>query len=78
VRDDRLLILTAEHYVPYQQLQAARVVGLTRGCSLATIGIAWTPAGPLRAAGLLQEVRSTSLAAELLLAATMQGPAMPS
>jgi hypothetical protein len=64
-RDD-LLLVTTEHYVPYQQLAAVRALGRRVGCGIATCGVSWAPEG-FRAAAYLQEVRSTLLAAAALL-----------
>lgn len=69
VENHRLLLVTTEHYVPFQQLQAARVLGLRAGCEIVTTGTPWSPAGPYRAAALLQELRSTLGAATELVAA---------
>lgn len=67
--DDRILLVTTEHYVPYVQLRAATVVGLDRQCSITTTGPEWKPAQPFRGQGYLQELRSAALAAAQLLAA---------
>jgi hypothetical protein len=55
---ERVLMVTTEHYVPYQHFQGLRVLTLERGCTLVTTGTGWSPAGAFRAAGYLQEVRS--------------------
>lgn len=63
---DRLLLVTTEHYVPYQQLVAMRALGRSIGCGLQTVGTPWVSSGPHRAAGYLQELRSALLAAAAL------------
>ena len=64
--DIRILLVTTEHYVPYQQLQALLTLGRSPGCRITTTGTPWSPAGPYRAAGYLQEIRSTLIAAQEL------------
>ena len=64
----RLLLVTTEHYVPYQQLQALRVLTVPRGCEVLTTGTPWVPEGSYRGAAYLQEIRSALLAARDLLA----------
>ncbi|MDA8399530.1 MAG: hypothetical protein M0008_05720, partial [Actinomycetota bacterium] len=64
--DTRILLVTTEHYVPYQQLQALLTLGRWLGCRITTTGTAWSPAGRYRAAGYLQEIRSTLIVAKEL------------
>ena len=64
--DPRILLVTTDHYVPYQQLQALRVLGRPFDCRIVTTGTPWSPGGTYRAAGYLQEIRSTLLAAQQL------------
>jgi hypothetical protein len=64
--DDRILMVTTEHYVPYQHFQGLRVLTLERGCTLVTTGTDWMPAGGYRGTGYLQEVRSALRAAREL------------
>lgn len=56
--------MTTEHYVPYQHLQALLTLGRSLGCRITTTGTTWSPASPYRAAGYLQEIRSTLIAAQ--------------
>lgn len=65
--DDRLLVITTAHYVPYTQLAILRALTVPRGCAVETVGTPWVPSGDYRGAGYLQEIRSTLLAARDLL-----------
>jgi hypothetical protein len=74
-RDDDVLILTTQIYVPYQHLETVRVLGLERGCGVYSCGV--DPASsplpripPFGGRDYLQEIRSALLAARLLLRAT--------
>lgn len=62
----RILLVTTEHYVPYQQLQALLSLGRSLGCRTITTGTSWSPAGSYSAAGYLQEIRATISAAQEL------------
>lgn len=77
-RHHRLLLVTTDHYVPPTQLRAVRVLGLPTGCGIVTTGTAWNPPGPYRAAGYLQELRSTLLAAVELQSALTETPPVAS
>jgi hypothetical protein len=67
-RDDRVVLVTTAHYGPFQQLAALRLLAKDYGCEVLTTGPPWQPAGPKRGAGYLQEIRSTLLEAQRLLA----------
>lgn len=58
----RILIVTSQIYVPYQQLEAARILGMQYGHSVETIGFprewAGNMSGLQTAANYLQEIRS--------------------
>lgn len=58
----RILIVTSQIYVPYQQLEAARILGMRYGHSVETIGFPrdWSGnmSGLQTAANYLQEIRS--------------------
>ena len=58
----RILIVTSQIYVPYQQLEAARILGMQYGHSVETIGFPreWSGnmSGLQTAANYLQEIRS--------------------
>jgi len=75
--DPRILLVTTDHYVPYQQLQALRVLGRPFGCRIVTTGTPWSPTGTYRAAGYLQEIRSTLLAAQQLRDSLNREPNVP-
>jgi hypothetical protein len=62
----RVLLVTTEHYVPYQHLQALRVLGIPLQCRIVTTGTPWKVSGQYMAAGYLQEIRSTLQAAQQL------------
>jgi hypothetical protein len=69
---DHVLVVTTQIYVPFQHLDAVRVLGLEVGCRVSTVGVDATSAAiPLRAFGprdWLQELRSALRAAQRLLA----------
>jgi hypothetical protein len=73
---DRVLLLTTQIYVPYMQIEAMRVLGLDRGCSVLCSGVdAKTAVLPLKNFGgrdYLQEIRSALRAASALLTAARQ------
>lgn len=75
-RNDRVLLVTTQIYVPFQQLAALRLLGLERGCGVYCCGVdATTTTLPLRQFGgreYLQEIRSALLAARELMAAAQQ------
>ncbi|GGM06643.1 hypothetical protein [Micromonospora yangpuensis] len=70
----RVLLVTTEHFVPFQHADAIRVLGIPYGCAVETIGV--DPAGmmngrpgpALTAAHYLQEVRSAIRSMRLLVA----------
>jgi hypothetical protein len=74
-----VLLVTTQIYVPYQHLEALRVLGLARGCGVYSCGV--DPAGSLLPAkafsgqAYLQEVRSALCAAAALLATARQATA---
>jgi len=72
-RDDRVLLLTTQIYVPYQQFGALQVLGLERGCSVYCCGVdpanSCLPAASFSGRSYLQEIRSALRAAAQLLAA---------
>lgn len=67
----QILLVTSQIYVPYQQLEAARILGLGYGHSVETVGfpIEWSvhTQGTQTAANYLQEIRSTLLSMSKLL-----------
>lgn len=67
----RLLLVTSQIYVPYQQLEAVRILGLMYGHSVETVGFPreWSAnmQGLQTAANYLQEIRSTLLSMGKLL-----------
>jgi hypothetical protein len=71
---DRLLLVTTQIYAPFQQLIAARILGLERGCNISCVGVdsatAHLPFQPFSGRLYLQEIRSAiRAAAELIQAA---------
>lgn len=68
---DRVLLLTTQIYVPYQQLAGLRVLGLARGCRVYCCGVdaahSFLPAATFGARSYLQEIRSAVCAAADLL-----------
>lgn len=70
-RGKQLLLVTSQIYVPYQQLEAARILGLMCGHSVETVGFPreWsaTMQGLQTAANYLQEIRSTLISMNKLL-----------
>ncbi len=75
-RDDRVLLITTQIYVPFQQLAALRWLGLSRGCSVYCCGVDETNSAlPLRRFGgreYLQEIRKALVHARELMAAAQQ------
>lgn len=67
----QLLLVTSQIYVPYQQLEAARILGLMYGYNVETVGFPreWSSnmQGLQTAANYLQEIRSTLLSMNKLL-----------
>ncbi|MER7168439.1 hypothetical protein ABT336_20520 [Micromonospora sp. NPDC000207] len=60
----RVLLVTTEHYVPFQHADAIRVLGIPYGCAVETVGVDPTaavhglPGQPLTTGQYLQEIRS--------------------
>lgn len=75
--DDRVLLITTQLYVPFQQLAALRWLGLARGCSVYCSGVdATNSALPLPGRGgreYLLEIRKALQNARELMAAAQQG-----
>ena len=72
-----VLILTTQIYVPYQHMEAVRVLGLERGCSVYSCGVdaatSLLPrAAPFGGRDYLQEIRSALRAAPALLRAAQE------
>jgi hypothetical protein len=71
--DDEVLIVTTQLYVPFQHIEAVRVLGVERGCGVYSCGVdAASSLLPARAFGgrdYLQEIRSALLSAPMLLRA---------
>jgi hypothetical protein len=74
-----VLVITTQIYVPFQHLDAIRVLGLEAGCRIDTVGVSdATAVIPLRSFGprdWLQELRSALRSAQLLLEALGDGTA---
>jgi hypothetical protein len=70
--EDRVLLLTTQIYVPYQQLTALRLLGLNRACSVYCQGVDATraviPMKKFTGCDYLQEIRSALLSASKLMA----------
>lgn len=64
----RLLVITSQIYVPYQHMEAVRILGIPFGTSIETVGfpIEWSAnqTGLQKPANYLQEIRSTLLSME--------------
>jgi len=75
-RDDRVLLLTTQIYVPFQQLVALRVLGIERGCAVHYCGVdarsSFLPALSFSGPHYLQEIRSALLAADTLMTAARE------
>jgi hypothetical protein len=75
-RDDRVLLLTTQIYVPYQQLGGLQVLGIERGCSVYCCGVdaanSYLPPASFSGRSYLQEIRSALRAAAQLLAAAQE------
>ena len=75
-RDDRVLLLTTQIYVPFQQLVALRVLGIERGCAVHYCGVdaesSFLPGLSFSGRSYLQEVRSALLAADTLMTAARE------
>lgn len=70
--DDRVLLLTTQIYVPFQQFSALQVLGIERGCSVHCCGVdaesSFLPGLSFSGRSYLQEIRSALLAASRLMA----------
>jgi hypothetical protein len=75
-RDDRVLLLTTQIYVPFQQMTALRVLGIERGCAVYCCGVdagsSFLPGLSFSGRSYLQEVRSALLAASELMTAVQK------
>jgi hypothetical protein len=75
-RHDRVLLLTTQIYVPYQQFGGLQVLGIERGCSVYCCGVdaasSYLPAATFSGRSYLQEIRSALRGAAQLLAAVRQ------
>jgi hypothetical protein len=75
-RDDRVLLLTTQIYVPYQQLGALQVLGIERGCGVYCCGVdassSYLSPASFNGRSYLQEIRSALRAAAQLLTAARQ------
>jgi hypothetical protein len=73
---DRVLLVTTQIYVPFQQFDGLRMLGLNRGCAVSACGVdagtAYLPMKEFGGRSYLQEVRSALRAASALLAAAHQ------
>jgi hypothetical protein len=73
---DRVLLLTTQIYVPFQQLAGLRVLGIERGCQVYCCGVdpdnSAMPGRVFGGRSYLQEIRSALLAARDLVAAVDQ------
>ncbi len=73
-----VLVLTTQIYVPYQHMEAVRILGLERGCGVYSCGVDVASAllrrPPFSGRDYLQEVRSALCAASLLLRAASTLP----
>lgn len=72
-RDERVLLLTTQIYVPFQQFSALQVLGIERGCSVHCCGVdaesSFLPGLSFSGRSYLQEIRSALQAASRLMAA---------
>lgn len=70
---DRVLLLTTQIYVPYQQFGALQVLGIERGCGVYCCGVdaasSFLPGTVFSGRSYLQEIRSALRAASQLLSA---------
>jgi hypothetical protein len=76
-RDDRVLLLTTQIYVPFQQFSGLQVLGIERGCAVWCCGVdagnSFLPGLSFTGRSYLQEIRSALLAASRLMAAVRHG-----
>jgi hypothetical protein len=75
-RDHRVLLLTTQIYVPFQQMVGLRVLGIERGCAVHCCGVdaetSFLPGASFSGRSYLQEIRSALRAASELMAAVRQ------
>lgn len=75
-RDDRVLLLTTQIYVPFQQLSGLQVLGIERECEVRCCGVdpqnSFLPGGSFTGRSYLQEIRSALLAASRLMTAARE------
>lgn len=75
-REDRVLLLTTQIYVPFQQLSGLQVLGIERGCAVRCCGVdaenSFLPGLSFSGRSYLQEIRSALLAASRLMTAVQQ------
>jgi hypothetical protein len=75
-RDDRVLLLTTQIYVPFQQFSALQVLGIERGCAVRCCGVdagnSFLPGLSFSGRSYLQEIRSALLAASRLMTAVQE------
>jgi hypothetical protein len=75
-REDRILLLTTQIYVPFQQMVGLRVLGIERGCAVHCCGVdaegSFLPRASFSGRSYLQEIRSALSAASGLMAAARQ------
>lgn len=75
-RDDRVLLLTTQIYVPFQQLGGLQVLGIERGCAVRCCGVdaenSFLPGLSFSGRSYLQEIRSALLAAAQLMTAAQE------
>jgi hypothetical protein len=73
---DRILMVTTQIYVPYQQFEGLRILGLERGSAVSCCGVdartAFLPMMYLGGRSYLQEIRSALRAASSLMAVARQ------
>jgi hypothetical protein len=75
-RQDRVLLLTTQIYVPFQQMVGLRVLGIKRGCAVHCCGVdassSYLPGLAFSGRSYLQEIRSALMAASELMTAARQ------
>jgi len=76
-RNDRVLLLTTQIYVPFQQFSGLQVLGIERGCAVRCCGVdaenSFVPGLSFSGRSYLQEIRSALLAASRLMTAVQAG-----
>jgi hypothetical protein len=72
---DDVLLITTQIYVPFQHMEAVRVLGLERGCGVYSCGVdaasSLLPGKTFGGRNYLQEIRSALLSAPVLLRAAL-------